>query len=456
VTSVVPGNPFGIRFWIGIGIVVLIWAGAVAWYGHAQKPVSRNNGLGWDGSRYHHMYQQAKAGQRFAEDKPFVYRVAAPWLASRLGLQEARTAFHAVNLTGVLLTGCLLFAIMTVLGARPGISLFLTATFFLQWHAPLRQQFYDSFGVDAPSQPFTCLIFLLSLAMRRSPARIAWLSLATFAGVFFRESVLFAAFAVWLVEAVAAARSGAGWGPGLLRDMLRDRSVRLHAIPLFAGILGIAITHRLGEGSGPYSFVLTIVYYLYHKPMMVLIHAFYNGYGTALIPVLVFWRRAWEWIRIRPLLGIYPLITFGLGWTAGGDTTRINYWGCLALLPLMAVVLSELKLATFGIGVFLVLELITTRLFFSIPDFPGTEAWHVPLLTGWGTDLSVMDLWSELANPRVLMISLFQYAALTVFAFLWIRRVGPDRYVFKPLPMASSASQAIAEDPVRSQKTARP
>lgn len=451
-TSVGSGGPFGARFRIGLAVIVLMWAGAVAWYGHAQKPVSHNNGLGWDGSRYHHMYQQAKAGGRFAEDKPFVYRVAAPWIAARLGVDNARTAFHIVNLSGVLLTGCLLFAIMTAVGARPGISLFLVGTFFLQWHAPLRQQFYDSFGVDAPSQPFTCLVFLLYLRMRRSPARIAWLSLITFAGVFFRESVIFAAAAVWLAEAVAAARCGAGWGTGLLRD----RSVRLHAIPLLAGILGIAITHRMGDGTGPYSFAITVLYYLYHKPLMVLIHAFYNGYGTALIPVLVFWRKAWDWIRIRPLLGIYPLITFGLGWTAGGDTTRINYWGCLALLPLMALVLSELKLATFGIGVFLILEAVTTRLFFPIPDFPGAEAWRIPLLTGWGTDLSVMDLWSELANPRVLMISLFQYAALTAFAFLWIRRVGPEKYVLKASPGNPTEDSPQSTSQNRPQGTARP
>ena len=223
-TATGPGSGTGKGFWIRIALIVLMWAAAVAWYGRAQKPVSHNNGLGWDGSRYHHMYQQAQRGERFAEHKPFVYRVATPWLAARLGFWDARTAFHAINLTGVLLTGCLLFAIMTVLGARPGISLFLVATYFAQWHAPLRQQFYDSFNVDAPAQPFICLIFLLYLAMRPSPARIVWMSLAAFIGVFFRESVIFASLAVFLAEAVAAWRSGAAFGPALLRD----RAVLIH------------------------------------------------------------------------------------------------------------------------------------------------------------------------------------------------------------------------------------
>lgn len=413
--------------WIRFLAVVMLWAAAVAGYARFQKPVSHNRGLGWDGAKYHEMYSQAAQGARFQGEKPYIYRIATPWLAARLGFQEARTAFHFVNLGAVLITGLLLLAIMGAIRVRPWIAVFLVGLFFAQWHGPLRQQFYDSFCVDAASQPFTCLIFLAHLAMRRSGSRIGLLSLTAFLGVFFRESVLFAAFAVWAAEAVDRARSLPR--DGLVKGLIRDRGLWRSALPMAAGLAGIVLTRLLADGSGSYSFPLTILYYLYHKPLMVLIHAFYNGYGTVLIPVLVYWRWAWAHIRDRPLLGIYPLITFALGWTAGGDTTRINFWGCFALLPLIGLALSDLKLATFGIGVFLALEAVTTRLFLPIPDFPGSEAWRVPFLTGWGSDFPVFDLWSELANPRVLMISLFQYLALTVFAFLWIHRIGPEKYL---------------------------
>ncbi|GEM_PF-5094272 len=427
-------------FRLGLAGVFALWLAAVVWYHHAQKPVSQNGGYGWDGGKYHHMYLEVQRGERFAEEKPYVYRVASPWVAAHLGLADARLAFHAVNLAGVLLTGLLLFCIMSCLGASPGISLFLVGTFFLQWHGPLRQQFYDSFTVDAPSQPFTCLVFLAYLAMGRSRNRLLVLSLVTFIGVFFRESVIFATLATGLAEAVEAMREMNGMhGKSRVMAILRDRAVRSSALPLLAGIVGIAITHLMGDGGGPYSFLNTILYYLYHKPLMVLIHAFYNGYGTALIPVLVFWRKAWASIRERPILGIYPLITFALGWTAGGDTTRINYWGCLALLPLMALVLSDLKLTTFGIGSFLALEILTTRMLFAIPDYPGPEHWRIPFLTNWGSDIPVFDLWSELANPRVLMISLFQYLALTAFAFLWMHWIGLEKFHAKP----SQPSQPI-------------
>ncbi|HKP94760.1 MAG TPA: hypothetical protein VJ385_03285 [Fibrobacteria bacterium] len=415
--------------WPHFGLVALLWLAAVLVYGRAQKPVSRNQGLGWDGAKYHHMYLQARQGERFAEEKPYVYRVATPWLAARLGWEDARMAFHAVNLGSVLITGLLLLWIMIALGARPGIAVFLVAVFFLQWHAPLRQQFYDSFGVDAASQPFTCLIFLTYLLTGRGAVRLASLAAITFVGVFFRESVLFAAFAVWAAEASALARDRGGWKTFPLTSLLRERSLWAAALPMAAGLAGVALTRLMAEGSGPYGFLVTVLYYLYHKPPMVLVHAFYNGYGTLLIPVLVFWRRALVHLRAEPLLWIYPAITFGLGWTAGGDTTRINFWGCFMLLPLAALVLSDLKLATFGVGAFLALEAVTTRMFFPIPDYPGPEAWRVPFLTGWGTQVPVFDLWSELANPRVLMISLFQYLALTAFAFLWIRGNGMARYL---------------------------
>lgn len=430
--------------WIHFGLVALLWLAAVLIYGRTQKPVSQNQGLGWDGAKYHHMYGQAQRGERFAEEKPYVYRVATPWLAAHLGLGDARLAFHRVNLASVLATGLLLLWIMIALGAGPGVSVFLVTVFFLQWHAPLRQQFYDSFGVDAGSQPFTCLIFLLHLLLPRGRARLAALSAATFAGVFFRESVFFATFAVWAAEVFAFARAqGTGNSRASLTALARERALWPAALPMAAGLAGVALTHLIASGSGPYSFPVTVLYYLYHKPLMVLIHAFYNGYGTLLIPVLVFRRRAWAYLCAEPLLGIYPLITFALGWTAGGDTTRINFWGCFALLPLAALVLSDLKLASFGVGAFLALEAITTRMFFPMPDYPGPEAWHIPVLTGWGADLPVFDLWSELANPRVLMISLFQYLALTVFAFLWIHRVGPDRYVLasaRPLPIRAGGT----------------
>lgn len=424
------------------GMVFVLWLAAVAIYGLTQKPVSQNNGLGWDGAKYHHMYVQIQRGERIAEEKPYVYRVATPWLAAKLALKDARLAFHIVNLGSVLVTGLLLLWIMSALGARPGISLFLVAVYFLQWHAPLRQQFYDSFGVDAASQPFTCLIFLTHLLLRRRTPRLAVLSAATFVGVFFRESVLFATFAVWVAEAFVIARNREGRSANLLRE----RTLWMAAVPILSGLAGVALTRLIADGEGPYSFITTVLYYLYHKPLMVLIHAFYNGYGTLLIPLLIFRQHAWSFLRAEPLLWIYPVITFALGWTAGGDTTRINFWGCFALFPLAALVFSNLKLATFGIGGFLAMEAITTRMFFSIPDYPGSEAWRIPILTGWGSDLPVFDLWSELANPRVLMISLFQYLALTLFAFLWFRTVGTNRYLRDSIPDHAGGPERLSQD----------
>jgi hypothetical protein len=405
--------------------VLVLWSGAILWFGHTQKPVSHNQGMGWDGAKYNHLRAEALRGEPLAEDKPYAYRLATPWLAAQLPVQDARLAFHIINQAAVLTTGLLLLAIMRTLGAGSGISLFLIATFFLQWHAPLRQQFYDSFCVDAPAQVFACLIVLAHLRVRMRARRIAWLSLAAFAGAFFRESVLFAAFAVWAADLIAAGR---GLPPGKFRPWL-DRDRWIDAIPMAAGLAGVLGTHALAKGAGSYSMILTLFFYLYHKPPVVLIHAFFNGYGTALIPVLVFWRRAWAHIKAAPILGLYPLITFLLGWTAGEDTTRINYWGCVGLLPLMALVLSELRIGTFAIGSWLALEAVTTRMFFPIPDFPGSSDWQIPWLINWGAGIPVFDLWSESANAKVLLISLFQYLALTAAAFAWIRFRGRERYL---------------------------
>ena len=253
---------------IAYALVFALWLAAVFAYARTQRPVAFNGGMGWDGARYEVMYQQAVDGQRFVAEKPFAYRIATPWIAAHLGFADARRAFHAVNLLSVLLTGFLLLAMMRALGARTAPSVFLVALFFLQWHAPLRQQFYDSFGVDPASQPFTCLIFLAHFLIRRPAPRYAILALLAFVGVFFRESVLFAAAAVWLAELTAAAR-----GPGL-RTALRAPAARNSALPLLAGLIGIAITHRLADATGPYGFFNTVAYYLYHKPLPVLMHAF--------------------------------------------------------------------------------------------------------------------------------------------------------------------------------------
>jgi hypothetical protein len=424
-----------------IGIVIALWLATVLIYGTIQKPVSHNHGFGWDGIKYHHMYLQAQRGERFAEERPYVYRVATPWLAAHLRMVDARMAFHTVNLASVLITGLLLLWIMSVLGAQPWISTFLVAVFFLQWHAPLRQQFYDSFGVDAASQPFICLIFLIHLLFSRRIPRLALLCATTFVGVFFRESVIFATFAVLLAEVFVLANKHGG----RLLEICRAELLWTACLPTIAGLFGISLTHLMVEGGGSYSFIVTILYYLYHKPLLVLMHAFYNGYGTLLIPMIVFRNRIWTYFRVEPFLWIYPLITFGLGWTAGGDTTRINFWGCFAILPLVSLVYSDLKLATFGIGIFLAMEAITTRMFFSIPDYPGSETWHIPILTGWGSDGAVFDLWSELANPRVLMISLFQYLILTAFAFVWINMIGKDRYLRNPIASRKGPLQSESQ-----------
>ncbi len=429
--------------------VFLIWLACVAYYGHFQKPVSHNGGLGWDGVKYAAMLEQVRAHQPLSAEKPYAYRVATPWLAAHVPVESPRLAFHIVNLGSLLVTGWLLAALLSTLSVPPALSLFLIATFYLQWHAPLRQQFYDSFGVDAASQPFTCLILLIGLRWRSSESgphrawRLLVLSAAAFSGVFFRESVLFASLAVAISAILTRMHAVAGYsapenGDGgtrflaFTRSFLRasfDATGRREALPLLAGALAVFATHRLAQGQGNYSFIVTAIYFLYHKPLLVLVHAFFNGYGTALIPLLLFpglVRAAW---REYPILFVYPLMTFTLGWVAGGDTTRINYWGCFAVLPVMGYALAQLRVRSFGIGIFLLLEVVTTRMFFPFPDYPGGETWSIPILTGWGSDFPVFDLFSELANPRVLIISLAQYTLLTLAGWAWIRKVGRGNYL---------------------------
>jgi hypothetical protein len=428
-------HPVRARQAIPLLIISLAWLAAVSWYGSTQRPVSQNGGKGWDGRRYHSMFEQAREGRRIAEEKPYVYRVATPMLAAMIPGADPRSAFHAVNLASMLVLGWLLYLIQARLGVRPGIAVFLTVLFYLQWHAPLRQQFYDSFNVDAASLVFCALLLLLHLALRPGPGRLAALSAVTFAGVFFRESVIFATFAVWAAGEIEA-RGGRPGAPRL-RDFRPESAIR--GIPILAGAAGIACTRLLVDGHGPYNYFLTVLYYLYHKPMPVLAHAFFNAYGPLIILPLVFHRQAAGHLRRHPFLWIYPAITFLLGWTAGGDTTRINFWGFLGLLPLIGLVLSDLRIRTFGVGALIALEALTTRMFFPFPDYPNDHPWRIPVLTNLGDRFPVFDLWSELANPRVLMISLFQYALLTLAAFWWFHRNGKEAYLAPGRPEAEGA-----------------
>ncbi len=384
-----------------------------------QKPLTYHDGQGWDGVSYFQMAQSIAHHERPSAIGPFAFRLGTPALIAWLFPGSLLLGFKLINLAACLLSTALLTLWLRRFIENPWLRLTLIAAYLTQWHAPLRFTAHYAAYTDPWLFVFVLGALLLSrppdgthpnppgspLMLRSEPPslesregrrseertkqgwvpldRFEWrLVLLCFLGALFREPVVAVPLALFLVS------RGRQW------------------LPLLGGILGVVATHLLSTQTDSYSFARTVGQWAYNKPLPVYVHGLFIAFGPALVLPIYFWRKAAEWLKSQPVLAWTLAIFLVLGWVGGSDTERIVYWAMPIVYALFGAILEAHALPKSFLITLAALQLLSQRVFQTLPDFPGPYP----------------ELWSYQASRGTQLMGLLLHVFAVALLWGWLRQ----------------------------------
>jgi hypothetical protein len=381
----------------------------------AQKPISLNEGKGWDGIEYYAMAEQIAAGRPLEARAPQVYRPGVPLLVALLPGGTSVRKFEAVNLFAAGLVVALFVIWLRLFVGKWWVRALLVLLLVTMWHWWARYVFFHPVHAD----PWFLVCLLAGLIVVHQLGRdlmdsglIAALSAITFAGVLFREAALVLPVAL------------------LARDVVRPRARKLAVdlVPLAAGAAAVWLVRWPGgpfaaHQSHPYDFADVAVIWLYQKPFPTYVHAWFIAFGPVLVPAIFFARDALRFLGRYPYMSVVLGAFAVAGWLGGTDTERLLYWSFPVVYAALGVAIEQNVRILASIPLIAVLaaaQAIAQRLFWTLPDYPGDYFRAPVLLTPLGSTFPHLDLYSWHPPREVSAVSLAQYLALALLLAGWL------------------------------------
>jgi hypothetical protein len=380
------------------------------------------------------MAGQVARHEPMSADKPFIFRVALPWLVGTLFPHDLLDGFRTLNVaTGVLTLGVLsLFLTRFATGTAVAIVLFL---FVANPNGPLRFSHFYPGLTDAPALLCILLIFFVHQQWPRSSlGKIATVSVLTLVGVTFREITVTAPVALWGGAALAAGIRGDGVWPRL-RALLSP-----WLVPIAAGVAGIVITHVSVTANGDYAFITKSLASVRHNqshPLMLPL-ALFTAYGPCLILLGPYWPAVWAKLTEHREFSVYLMLITALALVGGTHTDRFVYWSFPVVLPLLSVAIGSLigerrsVYLVALIGSIVVSQILAFRIFGAFPngDFDAvTSSGHPSLwLFGpYGDNANFAQMYAAYMDGSSRLILLSEYVGLIgwILTLHWLNRRSP-------------------------------
>lgn len=318
--------------WIGAGcLAALLYVG----YGMLQPRLTLQDGLAWDATLYHDVAVQMRAdADPVTGDRPFVYRLGAPFLAAHAPFEDLRTSFLAVNLLFSLGTFFLLFSLLRAMRLS-GWVVAVVLLLFGTNPAVIRFTFY--YPVHTEPGAICLSLGLLVLAVRRPDwgwGETLAATLLSGVAVMFREFAVLAPLAVLGAECLSFVVGPRRW-----------RQVGLRLVPVLGAVLAVWVSHQLvSVRPTPYSFTHAIQWSINEnltKPDQFLL-AIVMTTGPVLFLPLTLFRHFRPWAgRADLILMLYSAGILVLAFVGGWHTDRFVSWGLIAMLPLIGRVLDR-------------------------------------------------------------------------------------------------------------------
>jgi hypothetical protein len=410
-----------------LAIAIALFAGISALSAATQQPISLHGGQGWDGQVYHRIAEQLAAGERPTADAPFVYRIGVPFLVAACFGDDLLFGFKAVNVVANLVTTLLFVLWLRPFVARAWLRLLLLSLFLTQWHGPTRFVFFYPILVDPWlfASLFLGLIAIRNVAAKPTLSSILQVGFVAGVGATIREAALILPLA--LLFSSNPILPSPGMLPALLRLRVRE-VLRLPPIALLlplAFALGcmLAIRGFVVSATNAYAFGHTAVGWLYDKPMLSYLQAWFIAYGPILVVALYGWRRVFSLLAEHQYLAVFLLGFMTLGWIGGSDTERLLYWACPVVYLLIGIAIEAhlglLRSLPLVLS-FAVAQAFSQRLFWTLPDVPSAAPTPLPILSIAADRFQYLDLYSYFGSRRIEAVSLLEYLVVAGLLLWWL------------------------------------
>ena len=331
--------------WLEWLLVVVLFLGSNLNSALRQKQNTLNGGTAWE-TPYYKLAQQFILHQPREGEAPYAFRLGTPWLVSLVSRHDSMRAVRAAHLVGfatttatvgphlyavggpwltsfvsppdlfrgfriVNITGSAIATLLLVLWLRGyvgdwRIRVILVTLFLIQWDAPPRLVYHSPVHVDA-----WLFVFVLAglLVLRRyiaepSAGALAVLSAVAVVGAYFRDATLFVPLSLIAVHRPFVKADGR-W------------QVRLPpwpaCVPFLLGFLAFLSTRHFAHQTDAYSFWQTIYRFLYDKPVLTYIHAWFLAFGPVLFILLFDWKNARDFLLQEQWLALFLAAGMGFG-----------------------------------------------------------------------------------------------------------------------------------------------
>jgi hypothetical protein len=349
---------------------------------------------------------------------PYLYSLGGPWLTSFVSPSDLFRGFRIVNITGsAIATFLLVFWLRGYVGDWR-IRVILVTLFLIQWDAPPRLVYHSPVHVDA-----WLFVFVLAglLVLRRyvaypSAGALAALSVLAIGGAYFREATLFVPLSALAVHRPLTNTSG-------------RRHWRLPpwpaCVPFFLGFLAFLSTRQFAHQTDGYSFWQTIYRFLYDKPVLTYVHAWFLAFGPVLFVLLFDWKNARDFLRREQWLALFLVAGMGFGFLGGTDTERLQYWSMPCVYVLLGCAIERLRpvLASWALIGFLTIgQILSSRILWTTPDYPTNFPHTFPLLQQFGSNVQLLDLFSFHGYRPKESLSLVEYLVFGAIVLYWMSR----------------------------------
>src|ERR1700730_16740336 len=234
---------------VDAGFVLLVCGLVAAVYGFTQDRIADGDGYPYDASSYMQMAKEVSGNRAIAAEKPFVYRIALPYLVGIFFPDRLLDGFRVLNLTFGAITLCILYAFLRRFTANNAVILAVSLVFVANPNGPFRFTYFSRAMTDTPP----LLIMLSILYINTRWQRACWpkaltMSALSLLGVLFREIVL-----ITPVALACAAFFACGTAKGEKREPCRY-FIPLSIAPVAAGLVGLYLTHAWVQSPGEYTF----------------------------------------------------------------------------------------------------------------------------------------------------------------------------------------------------------
>lgn len=327
---------------VKIFVISALLLAVAAGYVFTQERLVFGDGHPYDGGSYYEMANKVVSGEQIVSAKPFVYRIALPYLVGKFFATDIMSGFEIMNLGFAVVTLGLLLSLLTCVSRNWLVLGLICLLWVANPHAPFRfAPFFPAF-TDSPAM---CIVVALLLIQQKMPAnsyaKLILVSLLTMIGVLFREMVLVATVSIAYAEWISLKQTG---DPFKLRRLFWYAVHNL--IPVAMGFLLIRISHHhVVFGYGRYSFssaALEMAMFDITHPYVTIL-AFLMAYGPILSVMLVApWQPLKDLFKQRPELQAFLFLVVVLALIGGHHIDRFWYWGFPLILSLMAISIEKL------------------------------------------------------------------------------------------------------------------